>query len=270
MSAQTTISIANRALLACGSRTQISAFPPGDSSVEAQAVATLWQPTFEQLGRTARWNALRKELQLSLLAAAPTTPENPNGTTWPTPPLPWLYAYAYPVDCLAMQYVMPTYPLNTGASNPPLTINNAAQTWLPNGGQIPFVVSTWTDTNGSPILIVLTNQCQATAVYTMDQPNPAIWDSMFQQAMVASLAAFLAPALTLSEPLMQTNIKLAEEIIAQARAADGNEGVTVMDHIPDWYIARQGATANWYGYGGVTSWGGYMYSIAWPQSGFSS
>ena len=263
-------SIANRALLACGARQQISGFPPGDSSVEAQTVATLWAPTFEQLGRAAYWNVLRKEQTLSLIAAAPTTPENPDGTTYISPPLPWLYAYAYPVDCLALRYVMPTFPLNTGASPPATTVNNAAATWLPNGGQIPFVVSTWTDANNQPILVILTNQSQATAVYTMNQPNPAIWDSQFQAAMVASLAAFLAPALTLSFPLMQINIKLAETIIKQARAADGNEGVTVMDHLPDWMAARNGATANWYGYGGVTTWGGLMYyDVAWPSGDYS-
>lgn len=262
-------SICNRSLLGCGARTQISGFPPGDGSIEAQACATLFQPTFEQLGRTARWNCLRKELALGLIAAAPGTPENVAGDTYPTPPIPWLYTYSYPVDCLAMQYVMPTFPLNTNSAPPALAINNAAATWLPNGGQIPFVVSTWADSNGNPILVILTNQCQATAVYTMNQPNPAIWDSMFQQAMVASLAAFLAPALTLSEPLMQTNIKLAESIIAQARAADGNEGVTVMDHLPDWIAARAGSTATFYGFGSP-GWSGFnLYSMNWPGAYYS-
>lgn len=255
------LSIANRALLSVGARAQISTLNPSDGSVEGDAVSVLWTPTFEQLGRSAMWNCLTKQVTLSLLYAASGTPENPDGTSYPIPPTPWLYAYAYPSDCLDMRYIVPSYPADTGSSEPPTTINNAAGTWLPSGGQIPYAVTTASTTNNAPILVILTNQDQAQAVYTVNQPNPAAWDSMFQAAMVASLAAFLVPALSLSLPLMDMSIKTAEMIIAKARAADGNEGVTVMDHLPDWMAARAGAQ----GYGlGFSNWGGYCYSMNWP------
>lgn len=255
--------MANRALLSVGARTQVSSISPSDGSVEANAISVLWTPTFESLARTAQWNCLRKQQQLSLIAASPNTPENPDGTTYPIPPTPWLYAYAYPSDCLAIRWIVPTFPFNIGASEPPTTISNAAPSWIPNQGQIPYAVSYAPDLNNSPTIIILTNQDQAQAVYTVNQPNPAAWDSLLQSAMVASLGAYLVPALSLSLPLMQLSISTAERIIMQARVADGNEGVTTMDHLPDWIQARAGGQGYGIGYN-FTTWGG-LENMVWPS-----
>lgn len=256
------IEICNRALLSIGARAQVGSVSPSDGSVEADALSVLWTPTFESLARTAQWNVLRKQAQLSLIAASQNTPENPNGTTYPIPPQPWLYAYAYPSDCLDIRWIVPTFPFNVGSSEPPTTISNSASSWIPNQGQIPYAVSYLPDLNSNaPTLVILTNQDLAQAVYTVNQPNPAAWDSLFQTAMVASLAAYLVPALSLSLPLMQSSIAMAERCIAQARVADGNEGVTVMDHLPDWIQARAGGQ----GYGLC---GGYNFTLygqmVWP------
>jgi hypothetical protein len=107
----------------------------------------------------------------------------------------------------------------------------------------------------------LTNQTQAQAVYTVNQPNPIIWDSLFQEAMVRSLAAFLVPALSLNLALMSAAIKAAEGMISQARVSDGNEGVTVMDHLPDFISARGYNPGLLVGYNNQ----GYIYGqMAWP------
>lgn len=261
------LSIANRALLSIGARTQISSLSPSDTSAEANAVTTLWTPTFEALARTAHWNCLRRQVALSLIAAAQGTPENPDGTSYPIPPTPWLYMYSYPSDCLDVRYIVPSLPVNATGTVPETTINNSAGTWLPTGGQIPYSVSTALDPTNptASILVILTNQEQAQTVYTVNQPDPASWDSLFQQAMVASLGAFLVPALSLTSNLMQLCIKTAEAAIAAARVADGNEGVTSMDHLPDWIRARAGAA----GFGWGWNFGGYLgyYNMVWPMWG---
>lgn len=231
------VSIVNRALLSIGAEAQVDSINPSDGSTEADAAAVLFAPTFEALGRTAHWNCLRKQATLSLVAAAQGTPENPNGTTLPIPPTPWLYQYAYPSDCLNLRFIVPSLPSNGINGIPLTTFNNAAPINLPMQA-IPFVVSYGTDNNNNPLLFILTSQSQAQAVYTVNQPNPIIWDSMFQQAMVSSLAAFFVPALSLNAPLMDRAIAQAERLISSARVADGNEGVTVMDHTPDWIRAR--------------------------------
>lgn len=258
------LSICNRALLAVGARAQISTLNPSDGSVEANACSVLFQPTFEQLARTAPWNCLGKQVTLSLVAAASGTPENPEGTSLPVPPSPWLYAYAYPSDCLDVRYIVPSYPASTG-STPDFPVNVASATWLPTGGQIPFKVQLIDATPASQRLCVLTNQELAQVVYTTNFSNPAGWDSLFQEGMVASLGAFLVPALSLSLPLLDRCVKQAEVAIAQARVRDGNEGVTNMDHTPDWMQARLGGTG-WYslGYGYGSTQG---YNMCWPSGG---
>lgn len=261
------LNIANRALLAVGARTYVSSIEPSDGSVEADAISTLWTSTFEQLGRAAHWNCLTRQVTLSLFQAAQGTPENPSGTSYPLPPSPWLYAYTYPSDCLDLRFIVPSFPTSEGDGIPQTSINNAAGSWLPTGGQIPYAVSTVLDQNNAPITVILTNQDQAQGVYTVNQPNPAGWDSLFQEAMVASLGAFLVPALSLSLPLLDRCVKQADVAIAVARARDGNEGVTTMDHNPDWIVARAGGQGFGIGYN-ITTYGGYC-NMVWPYSGGS-
>lgn len=258
-----TVSLVNRALLQIGARAQVSNLKEG--STESDAAAVLFIPVFEQLARAAHWNCLRKQATLSLLAAAMGTPENPQGTTLPLPPTPWLYQYALPSDCLFVRFIVPSLPSGVGGV-PQTTYSNAAPTWLPGGGQIPYAVAYATDVNNNPIQVILTNQDQAQAVYTVNQPNPVIWDSLFQQAFVSSLAAFFVPALSLNIQLMGAAISAAEKMIMQARIADGNEGTHSQDHVPDWIVARSGES----GYGYAAS-AGYSYpygnglcSMAWP------
>lgn len=257
MSSASIISVCNRALLSIGARAQVSSLSEG--STESDACSVLFIPTFQMLARSAHWNCLRKQATLSLLAAAQGTPENPQGATLPLPPTPWLYSYALPVDCLQMRNIVPSFPAVATGVVPISTALVAAGYNILNEGQIPYAVAYSTDTNNNPINIILTNQTQAQAIYTVDQSNPVIWDSMFQQAMVASLAAYLVPALSLNTTLMQICIKSAETIIMQARVADGNEGVTVVDHMPDWMSARGIAR---FGIYGLTSLG--YGDMAWP------
>lgn len=233
-------SLCNRALMAIGSQSQISG--PTQPSVQANACNVLYVPTFQQLGRAAYWNCLRQQVTLSLLAAAGGTPENPQGTTLPLPPTPWLYMYQLPSNCLMARYILMTLPI-TGTNNiSPAYMS--APTCIPGQGQIPFHVAYSTDSSGNPLQVILTNQTQAQLVYTVNQTNPQIWDSEFEQAFVASLAAFLVPALSLNMPLMNMQIKLAEQMIMNARVRDANEGSNSQDRIPDWMIARN--TGNGY------------------------
>lgn len=240
------VSLCNRALLSFGARATIASLT--ENSAEAQACSVFYQSTFEQLARSARWGCLRKESALTLLGAAAGTPENPDGTTLPIPPLPWLYSYAEPSDNLFVRGILPSIPTTSGTV--PVTMATVlSPTLLPNSGDIPFKVTYSTDSNGNPIQIILCNLTQAVGVYTVNQPNPVIFDSLFEQAMVSSLAAYLIPALSLNLPLMGAMIKSAESAIVVARTADGNETPTTQDHQPDWISARMAGTlVNYNGY----------------------
>ncbi len=254
------LSICNRALLSIGSQSQISSFNEG--STQADACSTLFTPTFESLARAAYWNCLRQQAVLSLIQAAQGTPENPSGTTLPLPPTPWLYAYQLPSDSLAARFIIPTFPPQVVGSVPisgaMIAASSAAAV-----GQIPFRVSYSLDINNNPIQVILTNQTQAQLVYTVNQPNPQIWDSMFQSAMVASLAAYLVPALSMNMPLANMQAKIADNIVLAARVRDGDEGTTSQDHVPDWIQGRDAAAGgSVYVNGGYGFYGGYT-DMSW-------
>lgn len=255
MATGSVLSICNRALLSIGQQSQISSL--NEASTQADACSTLFTPTFEALARAAFWNCLRQQTVLTLLSAAQGTPENPDGTTLPLPPYPWLYAYQLPANSLQARFLVPS-PQSTsyGSAISPAYIN--AATFLPTE-TIPFRVAYATDSNNNPLQIILTNLTQAQLVFTVNQPNPQIWDSQFQAAMVASLAAYLVPALTLNTSLMRIQVSLAQSLIDQARVRDGDEGTTSQDHIPDWIQARNvGGTY----YGNNAYNGGYV-DMAW-------
>ena len=257
MVAANIVSICNRSLLSIGSQSQISSLNEG--STQADACSTLFTPTFQALARTAYWNCLRKQAVLSLIAAAAGTTANPQGTTLPLPPSPWLYSYILPSDCLQARYIVPSWPVQ-GTSPPIFPISTSTYGNLPGlREQIPFQVAYATDANNNPLTIILTNQVQAQLVYTVDQQNPQIWDSSFQAAMVASLAAYLVPALSLNMPLIQVQIQIAERIIGEARIRDGDEGSTQQDHTPDWIVARNVGGGIEYACGGS----GQYSNMAW-------
>ncbi len=222
------------------------------------------------LHRAAHWNFARRQANGVVLKAAQGTPENPNGTTLPIPPVPWLYSYQVPVDSLAVRFIVPSLPSFAGSSPPPTTASVSAATQLPNGGMIPFQVALGTDSMGNAIEIILTNQSQAILVYTANNPIPTTWDSMFEAAFVSALAAFLAAPLSGNLQLAQGAVAKAEGIIAKARAADGNETSITQDHVPDWIVARAGAAGlGWnYGNNAFSPWMGGLYcDVAWPVLG---
>lgn len=238
-------SLANRSLLAVGGQNLVGNLTSSDDPASV-AVNTLWSPTFQQLARAAWWNCLEFQASLTLLKAAAGTPENPQGTTLPIPPVPFLYEYQWPADCLHARYIVPA--LSPGVVGAPQLTTGQINAPLWTGGntyQIPFKVRT-DNVNGSKTNVILTNQCQAQLVYTEDIENPVFWDSQFEAAFVSGLAAFLVPALTLHLPLMSVQIQLAERTIAEARAADGNEGPVSQNRTADWIAARSGASQDLY------------------------
>lgn len=248
MSSQSQLSCCNLALLSIGARAQVSSITPSDGSTAADSCAVLFSFVFEQLARTAKWSCLQKQVTLTLIQAAQGTPENPNGTTLPLPQQPWLYAYLYPPDCLLMWQIFPPI-ITSGSATNQTSLSNSVTPCFPAQYAIPYEIGYTTDVNGNALQVILTNQESAVANYVVNQQNPQSWDALFTSAFVASLAAYLVPALSLNLPLMQMQIAIAERIIKQAQAQDANEDTITQDHVPDWISARMGATGASAGYG---------------------
>lgn len=248
------IDICNQALAAIGTRSTISSIQPSDGSNEANACTLLYYPTRNALLRAAHWDFARAQLSLTQLKSAYDTPN--------TCPVPFAYEYAYPSDCQKMRFLLPY--LNTGTGiNPPLT--SAPQFSAPGclwwNNPIRFFVATDKDITNNDQTVILTNQPNAIGVYTKLITNTDLWDSQFQEAMVAALAARLVPALALNLSLMKGQIEIAKAIIDAARVTNGNEGPMLQDSIPDWIRVRNnfgfdnGLGYYWQG------WGAYPFAV---------
>jgi hypothetical protein len=248
------VSIANRALAAVGTRSTIASFTEGSN--ESNNVSLIYAAVRQQALRAARWNFARATATLSLLKSAPGTAENPTFPTnmvWSTayPPPGWSYEYAYPSDCLAARKVVPNWNPQQGMSTPIFPQSAAPSTpfWEVPGQK--FEVASDLDTGNNPITVILANVDQAILVYTRDIVPEPLWDPQFQETIVMALAGKLALALTGDKALAELRIKMANDMITEARRTDGNEGWETMDHVPDWITAGHGA--RWLGPG---LWGG--------------
>lgn len=247
------IIICNQALSRIGTRTTIAALT--EDSKEAKQCNLVYTQTRDEVISMAHWNFAKKTQSLSLLKSAPGTPTNPTGATawtdaYPAPP--WLYEYAYPSDCLMARYIVPQ--IDTGVIGTPLTSNLA--TYYPYvmapWAAVRFEIATDTDDQGSQINVINTNMYQAIGCYTMRITNPNLFSGNFIQALICALAAKLAQPLTGDRALRNEMFELANRLIIQARAQDGNEGLTIIDYDASWIADRQS----------VNPWTGPGYFIA--------
>lgn len=86
--------------------------------------------------------------------------------------------------------------------------------------------------------VVLTNESEALLGYIKQVVDPNVMDVSFQDAWTHILGAKLAIALTGDRGRANDAIQQANQIIMEARTVDGNEALTVNDHVPDWLRVR--------------------------------
>lgn len=242
------VDLVNSALDQIAARTSVTGINPASppNNLAAQVASRTYQQQVDAIFRAAHWNSARRQTVLTLLKAQIGTPENPNGNL-PTPPLGFLYEYAFPNDCLQFRFIIPTPNLpavgtapimtNTGVTNQPL-ISTA----------MPYVVGIDVDENNNQIKCVFSNACRAQGVYTARIDNPDLWDSGLQNAVIGSLAAWMCMPITGDKSLMTMRVQMAVALINAARVQDGNEGTTSSDSIPDWMNIRE-TGSNWGGFG---------------------
>jgi hypothetical protein len=250
------VDVCNNALANIGTRSSISVLT--EDSAEARACNLQFYTVLETLLRSAPWNFARKFVTMSLLKALPGTPENqttPVDSLWHTtyPPPPWFYSYAYPSDCVLARYVLPQiYSANVGV--PIFSAGN----YTPMGvvsRPSRFAVELDTDSQGNDIRVICSNDQQAILCYTKLIDNPNLWDPIFYNAMQDALGAAITIPLTGNLNLAKMLYEQANGTITQARAMDGNEGLTTVDYLPDWLRARGGISQMNEDTGYYASWG---------------
>lgn len=240
------VDITNRALQAIGTRSTIASMTEGSN--ESNNASLCYAATRQQLIRSAPWNFCTATATLALLKSAPGTTETPlypASGVWSTayPPPGWAYEYAYPADCLRARRVVPNYSFAGAAGGVPFFPSGAGSDmsfWDRPG--VRFQVTTDLDVANNPFTCILTNADQAILCYLRDVAVEDVWDPMFVEAMVSALAGKLALSLTSDRALSQAAYQDADRTIMAARAADANEGTTVIDVPVEWITRGHGAS----------------------------
>lgn len=210
------IAIWNRACGLIGTQTQIAT--ENEDSTEAHNCGIYYDPVRQAILRAHTWNFARRQETLTELGNAD------DGTSL----TPWFYKYAYPSTCLRFRYVMPVISAST-------SIPESLWTAQP---PIRFIMSSDTDSGGNPRNVLLTNQNAALGVWTWDVELLDLWDALALDALAHGLAAKLAIPLTGDKALAKAKIDEASSIIQTAKAMDGNEGLRIQEHVPDWIRVR--------------------------------
>ena len=228
------VSVCNTALAAIGTWSSITSL--SENSPEAKACALFLDNVRTSALRLANWNFAKADVTLALYKASAGTPENPTttATVWNNtfPPIPWLYEYYLPVDCLKVRYVRPQAAL--AYSGVPLT--SVQQTYgAPtfSGISAPFELSGDKDPAMNDIRVLLTNEQQALITYTKDVTDPNVWDSGFYDLVTSLLAGAICMNITGDKALSKLKGEEANASAMLARVEDANEGLTVIDRTPE-------------------------------------
>jgi len=249
------VEICNQALAAIGTRSTIASLT--ENSAEALACAQQFDGTRDKLLRAAPWNFATRWATLGLLKALPGMPESSITTTssvWlPTyPPPPWAYSYAYPADALMVRSVH-AQPNNATTTIP--LFSSPYYTTFGVGQAVRFEVMSDLDEDDNMIKVVCANISQALVKYTVKEPPIEMWDISFVEMLSDALASQIAMTLTGNANVVKLMAAKANEAILEARERDGNEGLTIVDHVPDWLQIR--------GVGGVFSSYDGIGPVAW-------
>lgn len=241
------VDIVNQALSLIGTRSTVSSL--AEVSNEAFA-ANIWiDKTRDELLRMAPWSCANNFNNLSLICAAPGTPENPTtGTaTWQKgqPPPPWAYEYAYPPDCLRALWIVPQFSTGFASGVPITTAVTGGSPSFWQGPPVRFKIaidqigaSGLPTVGGADTRVILTNQQQAILAYVKQITDPSVMDSEFVTAWAMVLAGRLAYHLTGDKALANAKLTEANSMIQIARTGDGNEGLTINNVTPDWIRVR--------------------------------
>lgn len=215
------VQICNLSLSSIGTRSTIASLDEG--SAEAIQCSLHYDVALEAALRGAHWNFARKQVALALIADA---------TQGQSVPQPWTYEYALPANCLLARFVLP----QTTALGMPVPVAQQRP--------VPFVIGSDQDANGNDITVLLTNEPFAQLVYTGRMTNPAVYDPSFIDAFVPILGSKLAIPLTGDKATRQQQLQIAQALLNAAQVSNGNEGLTVIDHQPDWMRVR-GFAGDW-------------------------
>jgi hypothetical protein len=158
--------VANQAIMLIGGNQPLvtGGAPTFDNSTAGKALAELYAPCVQTVGRQFAWDMARNTFALVQSGNAA--------------PLPWAYELLYPTNGIEVWQLLPSVALTD--PNNPLPVNWDVGNTLVSGVQKK---------------VIWTNQLNPLAVYN-NNPTEAVWDPGFREAVVRLLASELAMAIS--------------------------------------------------------------------------
>lgn len=233
-------SVANLALTYLGTRSQIANLT--ENSTEALAIRPIFDDTRDEILQMANWDFAAKTDYLGVLKMAPGatgSTDTSGATEWSTdyPAPPWQYEYATPSDCLRVRWISPA--VFSGGFDVPL-FSSPTGSIMPYNSSVPRVRFRlgFDEIDGAQQQVILTNQYQAIATYTVRATIPTVWPQLFCNALSMALAAKVCNQLTGESGKQSQFFNAANAFIKEARVLDGQQGTTTTDVTPDWIAIR--------------------------------
>ena len=172
-SLQSPADILNATLTRIGYKDRVGSLLEGSKA--AKKALDIYAQTRDELLRLGEWPFAQRDTNGSLIKAAPAggyLPATPWSNTYP--PLPWLFEYLYPSDCIKVRAVKP------------------APILVPNFSPQPHLFAIANDGNQR---VILSNVANAVVTYVGQVTDPTQMPPDFIEAFCASLARRLAPVL---------------------------------------------------------------------------
>lgn len=138
-----------------------------DKSVEAETCKLFFKEALDECLEECRWNEATVFKTLTLVSQNPT--------------VEWAYSYLYPSDCLYFRRILKADSINVLGSRT-----------IPENGfdDIQFIFATINNQK-----VILTNEAQATAEYTLEIEETSKFSAKFRLALSFRLAYYIAPML---------------------------------------------------------------------------
>ncbi len=150
-----------------------------DGSEASKVALDVYAQTRDELLRQNDWDFAERNLNMSLLKQAPQGGYVPP-VVWTTayPPLPYLFEYAYPADCLKVRAIKPQ------------------AIFVMDFDPQPVVYSVANDTAyAPPQKVLLCNVESAILTYTGQVTDLATWEADAVETLIAALGRRLVPSL---------------------------------------------------------------------------
>lgn len=220
------VDVCNLALAYLGDTATVASIDPPSGSAQSAHCARFFPMAMRELLEMSSWGFTTRRVQLAYAAS------NPSST--------WLYAYQAPSNYLTVLAILADDTTDDYSVGIPFPYSNTSGNYLNTLGAYtpqPFVMES--DANGEDI--ILTNQIDAVARYTIDTTDTSHAPPSFIEALARLLASKLAGPLLKGESgrtEAKAQLQLFADAYSRAAETDASSRRLAVTHSPAWIANR--------------------------------